>query len=147
MDLSKKKPKKKVKKKSRKLSLYQKDADEVFNRWIRERDREDEFFTCISCQEVKPVAVINSQGKVITVMNAGHYVAKKNCLYLRYNEFNTNGQCQNCNLFNDGNIIGYRENLIIKYGLEKVLELEQARHNTVKFTSLDYLDIIEKYKL
>jgi hypothetical protein len=142
-----KKAKKKPKKKSRKLSLYQKDADEVFNRWIRSRDSEDGFFTCISCKEVKPVTMTNSKGNEITVMNAGHYVAKKNCLHLRYNEFNTNGQCQNCNLFNDGNIIGYREGLIEKVGVEKVLELEQARHNTEKFTSLDYLDIIEKYKL
>jgi hypothetical protein len=142
-----KKAKKKPKKKSRKLSLYQKDADEVFNRWIRERDQEDGFFTCVSCHKVKPVYEISAEGKKIPVMNAGHYVAKKNCLYLRYNEFNVAGECSGCNNFDESHLIGYRETLIERYGIEKVLELEHDRHKTCKMTSLDYLDIIEKYKL
>jgi hypothetical protein len=128
---------KKAKKKKVSISSLQKKADKVFNAFVRNRDSKDGFFTCISCSQVKPVKNLQ----------AGHYVAKKNCLHLRYNEFNCNGECDFDNCWNESHLIGYRENLIIKYGLEKVLELEQARHNTEKLTSLDYLDIIEKYKL
>jgi hypothetical protein len=126
----------KVKKKKVSLSSLQKKADKVFNKFVRDRDSKDGFFTCISCNRTLEVKQ----------MNAGHYVAKKNCLGLRYNEFNCSGECAYCNCFNESHLIGYRENLVIKYGLEKVLELEQARHNTVKFGVLDYLEIIEKYK-
>jgi hypothetical protein len=125
-----------VKKKKVSISSLQKKADKVFNAWIRERDSEDGFFECVSCFRELPVKQ----------MNAGHYVSKKNCLHLRYNEYNVHGECVWCNCFNESHLIGYRETLIGYYGLEKVLELEQARHNTVKFSSIDYLDIIEKYK-
>jgi hypothetical protein len=127
---------KKAKKKPRKLKNIKADADEFFNRWIRNRDQEDGFFRCVSCHETKP----------ITEMNAGHYIAKKNCLYLRYNEFNVNGECAGCNCFDPNHQIGYRQTLLQKYGEEKVLELERDMHKECKMMAVDYLDIIEKYK-
>lgn len=125
-----------VKKKKVSISSLQKKADKVFNAFIRRRDSENGFFICVSCHQTKPVKD----------MNAGHYVAKKNCLYLRYNEINVQGECAYCNCWNESHLIGYRESLIEMYGIDKVLELEQDRHKTCKMSASDYLEIIENYK-
>lgn len=38
----------------------------------------------------------------------------------------------------DGNLAGYRDGLIARYGLTVVEKLEQDRHTTVKLTDNDY---------
>lgn len=38
----------------------------------------------------------------------------------------------------DGNLAGYREGLISRYGIAVVEKLEQERHATVKLTDNDY---------
>lgn len=111
-------------------------AQTVFNRWIRERDSKDGYFTCISCFKTLPVES----------MNAGHYVPVKGGSYLRFDEHNVNGECQKCNGFDEFHLIGYRKNLILKIGQRNVNRLENSRNKVYKWSREELNDIIEKYK-
>jgi ribonuclease I len=110
-------------------------AQKIFNAYIRLRDSEDGYFTCISCSKTLPVSQ----------MNAGHYVPVKNGSYLRLHEWNVNGECCRCNAFDEFHLIGYRRNLIDKIGLDAVEWLEAHRHEVKKFTRQDIENIIITY--
>lgn len=112
-------------------------AQKVFNTWIRKRDSQDGYFTCISC----------GQTKSTDQMHAGHYLSAGHHTALRFNEVNTNGQCVRCNLHLHGNQIGYRNGLIRKYGEQKVLLLEGYQRIPSKLGRVELQAIIEKYKL
>jgi len=111
-------------------------AQKVFNAFIRDRDSENGYFTCISCGKTLPVEK----------MNAGHYVPQKNSSFLRFNEYNVNGECQYSNGFDEFHLIGYRKNLINKIGQEMVEWLEENQKTIKKWSRLELNDIIEKYK-
>ncbi len=49
-------------------------------------------------------------------MNAGHYFAKEFYKSVRFDVDNIHGQCVRCNKYLSGNLIPYRENLLIKIG-------------------------------
>ena len=78
-------------------------------------------------------------------MNAGHYVPV-NGSFLRFHEWNVNGECQGCNGFDKFHLIGYRKNLIIKIGLEAVEYLESNRHTLKKWTQAELQEIKDKYQ-
>jgi len=113
-----------------------KEAQKYFNAYIRKRDSEDGYFTCISCSKTLPVSK----------MNAGHYVPVKNCSFLRLDDWNTNGECQYCNCFDEFHLIGYRKNLIQKIGLEAVEWLESNNRTLKKWTREELESLINKYK-
>ena len=104
----------------------------AFNKWIRERDRNN---GCISC---------GSQ-----IDHAGHYYSQGHHSALRYNEMNTAGQCLRCNNFLHGNLINYRKGLVKRYGESKVLMLENSAdiHATKKWARFELEAIIKEYKL
>lgn len=102
----------------------------VFNKFIRERDSE---LPCISC----------GTGRVA---QAGHFLSQGHHSSLRFNEFNTNGQCVRCNHFLSGNLINYRKGLVKKIGEDKVVELECVRKKAHKWDRLELILMIEKYK-
>jgi hypothetical protein len=112
-------------------------AQQVFNKWIRHRDSENGYFTCISC------------GNTYTtdLMDCGHYVPQKNSSYLRFNEYNCSGECKRCNGFDEFHLIGYRRNLIQKIGPEMVNWLESNQRTIKKWTRTELNEIIEKYKI
>lgn len=110
-------------------------AQKVFNAYIRRRDSENGYFTCISCGKTLP----------IENMNAGHYVPQKNSSFLRFNEFNVNGECQYSNGFDEFHLIGYRKNLINKIGQDMVDWLESNQRTIKKWTRTELNDIITKY--
>ena len=111
-------------------------AQKVVNRYIRERDSEDGWFQCISC------------GMTMTTdqMDAGHYVPQRGGSYLRFHEFNLNGECKKCNGFDEFHLIGYRKRLIDKIGENAVRWLEENRHTVKKWTREELEEIINKYK-
>ena len=112
------------------LSEHLKEAQTAFNRFIRERDKNE---LCISCQKI---------GKK---RNAGHYRTVKAAPQLRFSEDNCHGQCEHCNSYLSGNITEYRINLVKKIGVERVEELE--RNNTIaKYTIEDAKRIKKEYK-
>ena len=90
-------------------------AQKVFNAYIRQRDSEDGYFTCISCGQTKDTSQ----------MDAGHYVPVKRSSALRFDEYNVNGECKACNGFDEFHLIGYRRNLVDKIGERMVIRLEQ----------------------
>ena len=111
-------------------------AQKIFNAWIRKRDSEDGYFTCISC------------GRTLTtdLMDCGHFVPVKNSSALRFDEYNCSGECKRCNGFDEFHLIGYRRNLIDKIGEGMVLHLEQNSRLVKKWSRFELNEIIEKYK-
>ncbi|MCK9220255.1 MAG: recombination protein NinG [Bacteroidales bacterium] len=115
-----------------------------FNSFIRKRDCDGEFFTCISCQRTLRIVNYARGGNY----HAGHYYPSTESL-LRFNEINVNGQCGQCNTHKHGNQIEYRKGLIKKYGIEEVerLDLLDAQYKRgFKWDRFTLIEIIEKYK-
>lgn len=118
-------------------------ATKAFNLFIRNRDRNGNQFQCISCGKLKRI-----QGKLY---QAGHYYPAGTYEMLRYNEHNVNGECQACNYFSGDHLVGYRERLVQKIGIEAVKDLEQLaalnkRQGQYKWDRISLIDIIEKYE-
>ena len=95
-------------------------AQKVFNAWIRKRDSQDGYFTCISC------------GRTMTtdLMDCGHFAPVKGGSALRFDEFH---------------LIGYRRGIIDKYGEGMLLHLEQNARLVKKWSRFELNQIIEKY--
>ena len=121
-----------MKKKKKTISQLKKKADEVFSRYIRQRD---EKLGCISCGVFKPWKE----------MQAGHFVPRRH-LATRYHEWNVNGQCFACNCFLKGNMVKYAVNLKLKYGDKIIEELDELSKKVGQFKRADYEDIINNYK-
>jgi len=113
-------------------SDYLKMAQQVFNKWIRLRDKEQ---PCISCG--KPLGL---------KYDAGHFWSAGGHSSVRFHPENVNAQCVSCNQHKHGNLIAYREGLIKKIGLEKYAEMEQIAHNTKKWDKEELKELITKYK-
>lgn len=96
-----------------------KKAQESFNAFIRERDKED---ACISCGR-------HHTGQY----HAGHYRSVGAIGALRFNQFNVSRQCSACNVHLSGNIHGYRKGLLKKFGVKKVEWLE-GNHEPAKLS-------------
>ncbi|MBD3180755.1 recombinase [Candidatus Poribacteria bacterium] len=112
------------------------ELDRVFSIYIRLRDtNENGAGRCISCNN--PVSY--------SKMNAGHYISR-NIKCIRWSEVNVNGQCVRCNMFYEGNIPGYREGMIKKYGQQTLNDLELARHKTQKISRFELYTMIGLYK-
>ena len=108
----------------------------IFNRYIRQRDSQNGYFTCISCGITKDTSQ----------MDAGHYVPVKNSSALRFDEYNVNGECKSCNGFDQFHLIGYRRNLIDKIGERMVMHLEGQHRLLKKWSRTELNEIIETYK-
>ena len=106
------------------------EAQAVFNKYIRLRDVDN---PCISCGRLH-------NGKV----NAGHYRTVKAAPHLRFDERQVNLQCEPCNSYLSGNIGEYRIGLIRKIGLDEVEAIESD--NRVKRWTIEEAKAIkEKY--
>ena len=111
------------------------DVKEIFQKWVRLRDKD---LPCISCG-----ATYSNP-----CWHGGHY--KKAELYkgVIFDIRNCNKQCLQCNFFNDGNEANYRENLVLRIGLDKVNELEQYALETKrkKWSDEELQEIASEYK-
>jgi hypothetical protein len=101
-------------------------AQEAFNAWIRERDKDR---PCISCGR-------KSNAK----QNAGHYRSVGAAPQLRFNEDNCHKQCEHCNSYKSGNVSEYRPRLLERIGLSRVESLES--NNAVRRFDVDELKAI-----
>ncbi len=106
-------------------------AQQVFNKYIRERDKNQ---LCISCQ------------KPPLKKNAGHFYNANNHYNVRFDERNVHLQCEHCNTFLSGNLISYRENLIKKIGITDFNNLSEIAHVTRKYNIQEIKELIEVYK-
>ena len=107
-------------------------AIDVFNAFIRERDKDE---PCINCGTYK-------------ILQAGHYFAAGKHNNLRFDEDNVSGECVSCNFFNSqSHAHGYQPNLIKKIGQERFDRLEMlSKVKSTKDDRLILIEIIEKYK-
>ena len=114
------------------LQDYLKIAQQVFNKYIRERDKHQ---PCISCN--KPLG---------NKFDAGHFWSAGGHSAIRFNPDNVHGQCVACNQHKHGNLIAYREGLIKKIGLDGYAMLESFSNETKKWNKDELKNIIEIYK-
>ncbi len=103
----------------------------TFNKWVRERDKGK---GCISC----------GTGPVD---HAGHYFSAGHYSSLKFSEMNCNGQCISCNTFKHGNLIGYRQGLVKRYGEGNVKLFENTANlrSIKKWTVFELELIIKEY--
>ena len=121
-----------VKERLKSRSQWLSDAQKVFNKFIRLRDKDE---PCISCGRYH-------QGKY----DAGHYRSVGACPELRFCELNVHKQCVPCNQHKSGNVIEYRINLVSRIGQSSVEFLEKQDHAPKRYTIEDCKEIIKTYK-
>ena len=114
------------------LSQWKKELQQVFNEFIRLRDRGK---PCISCG--RPL-----QGKY----DAGHFFSVGSYPNLRYHEFNVHGQCTRCNQHLHGNLIEYAHNLPTRIGTSQFNELYNLRNIELRLTLPEIKEQITHYK-
>lgn len=109
-----------------------KKCQDVFNAYIRARDRDK---GCISCGGPK-------------VEHASHYFNMGHYSALRYTEDNVHGSCVRCNTWLHGNLLEYRKGLIKRIGEEKVkmLEMSSDLHRVKKWHRIELEALIQYYK-
>ena len=111
---------------------YMREAQAVFNRYIRARDADQ---PCISCGTTADVQYA-----------AGHYRTTAACPELRFHPLNVHKQCnRNCNMAKSGALLDYRIGLIRKIGIEAVEWLE-GPHEPRRYTIDDLKAIKAEYR-
>lgn len=105
----------------------------VFNKYIRERDKNK---PCISCGK-----------SLIGKFDAGHYFAVGSYPNLRFNENNVHGQCVYCNQHLHGNHVEYGIQLIKRIGQFDYDKLMMLRNDPLKMTLFEIKQKIKLYKL
>ena len=111
-------------------AAYMKEAQSVFNSWVRARDADQ---PCISCGR-------HHQGKY----DAGHYRSVGSNPALRFEPLNCHKQCVPCNQHKSGNAIEYRIGLVARIGAEAVAWLE-GRHEPKHYSIDDLKQIKARY--
>jgi hypothetical protein len=124
--------KKKMKEDIMTVQDYMKVAQQTFNKYIRLRDQGK---NCISC------------GKIPKKENAGHFYSAGTHTAVRFDERNVHLQCEHCNSYLSGNLLMYRDNLLIKLGYEEFERLTVEAMLTRKYTREELKEIINTYKL
>ena len=112
-------------------SEWMQDLQDVFNTFIRTRDKDK---PCISC------------GTFTGKMNAGHYKSVGGSPELRFNELNVHKQCEYCNTHLSANLIEYRIGLVKRIGVEQVEFLERKDHAPLKLTVDEIKEQIKVYR-
>ena len=108
-----------------------KEAQVVFNRWIRERDQGQ---LCISCNTVPKKK------------NAGHYFSSGGHSNVRFDEDNVHLQCEHCNTFLSANLLNYQIGIEKRIGAERLIELQGKAHLEKRWSVEELKEIIKKYK-
>jgi hypothetical protein len=113
------------------LQDWLKEAQTIFNKYVRLRDTG---LPCISCN-------LPPKKK-----NAGHYYSSGGHSNIRFDEDNVHLQCEACNTFLSGNLLNYQIGIQKKIGAQKLLELQERAHVTKKWTIDELKEIIQTYK-
>lgn len=119
-----------AKQKAKTRGDWQREAQQSFNAFIRERDAD---LPCISCGRWH-------DGQ----HHAGHYLSVGARPNLRFDELNVHKQCSVCNNHLHGNLVNYRRALIAKIGIDAVEGLE-ADQSVKKYSIQDLQQIKKTY--
>jgi hypothetical protein len=126
-----------------------KEAEKVFNTFIRERDRlkdlgDGQYFYCPTCRRQKRIIGDNYQACHCFPGGEGKY------LWHKFNEDNVFGGCKHCNYYQHGTNYEYNDWVRNKIGEERYQKLLDAndyfRRNGYKWDRFTLIEIIEKYK-
>ncbi|WP_374377714.1 recombination protein NinG [Pseudomonas fluvialis] len=131
MDKIERKAIREAKEKIKPRAAYMKEAQSVFNSWVRARDADQ---PCISCGR-------HHQGKY----DAGHFRSVGSNPALRFEPLNCHKQCVPCNQHKSGNAIEYRIGLVARIGAEKVAWLE-GPHEPKHYSIDDLKQIKAQYR-
>lgn len=112
---------------------WMKEAQSVFNRFIRLRDAAS---PCISCGHP------NNGSRQF---HASHYKSVGGNPALRFDESNCHSACSICNNYLSGNLVPYRVALIKKIGQAEVDRLEGPQQ-PLKLTAEEIQELIKTYK-
>lgn len=133
----KKKKSDKPKKRQPSQTTLVKKLDKVFSQYIRLRDAfPNGMFRCVSCGQIKP----------FEQADAGHYHSRRH-MSTRFDEENVSSECRFCNRFSADHLIGYRENLIKKIGMQRFQMLEVRAHGTKKWSCFELEQLIKYYSV
>lgn len=101
---------------------YVAEAQQAFNAYIRERDRDQ---PCICCDSFKAAgeAALHGGG-----WDAGHYISRGHASHLRFDERNVHKQRKGCNKPGGTTRAKYRAGLVQRYGEQYVVELEALEY-------------------
>ena len=110
-------------------------VDKNFSMYIRLRDSKNGYVKCCSCGKLVP----------IKESDAGHFVNRKH-MSLRFNEINVNAQCRACNRFDEGNLPGYAQFLIDKYGKDIIKILLVEKQRVKKYTQFELKEMNKLYR-
>ena len=113
------------------LSDYLKLTQQIFNKYIRLRDKNE---LCISCQ------------KPPKKQNAGHYFSSGGHSNVRFDENNVHLQCEHCNTFLSGNLLNYQIEIEKRIGAEKLIELQEKAHVVKKWSIDELKELMVIYK-
>lgn len=118
-----------------KMKSAKKKAWQAFSLYIRTRDSVNGMCACITCGKVIP----------IKEAQASHFLGGRSNAVL-FDEEAVYAGCVGCNMFLHGNYGVYTLKMIDRYGRDWVDAKIAQKHQIVKYTSQDFLDIAEKYK-
>jgi hypothetical protein len=108
-----------------------KEAQVVFNKFIRLRDVG---LVCISCN-------LPPKKK-----NAGHYYSQGGHSNVRFDEDNVHLQCEACNTYLSGNLLNYQIGIEKRIGAERLIELQGKAQIEKRWTVEEIKEIIQIYK-
>jgi len=117
-------------------------AEKYFNTFIRNRDRDGDYFYCPTCQKTKKIEGNNYHA--CHLFPAGHYPA------LRFNEDNCFGGCLSCNYYKHGAGHEYVDWVRKKIGevrYQRLIDLKDYyKKHGFKWDRFFLIEIIGKYK-
>lgn len=108
-----------------------KEAQKVFNAYIRKRDEGKE---CISC------------GQPPKKKNCGHFYSQGGHSNVRFDEDNCHLQCEHCNTYLSGNLLNYQIGIEKRIGAERLIELQAKAHLEKRWSVDELKELIKKYK-
>lgn len=110
--------------------------DDIFSRYIRLRDAMPSgYVRCISCGRIKKFSEVD----------CGHYHSRRH-MATRWDEDNCNAQCRYCNRFLADQLVGYRDGLIKKIGIQRFELLNVKAHQTKKWSEYELNVLIGYYR-
>lgn len=113
-------------------SDWMKEAQKVFNQYIRLRDKHK---PCVSCES-----------KLGAKYDAGHYFSSGGHKAVTFDEDNVHGQCVACNQYKHGNLLNYQIGIEKRIGADRLLQLHEKAHEVRKYSADELQEIIKTYK-
>lgn len=113
-------------------SDWMKEAQKVFNQYIRLRDKHK---PCVSCEQ-----------KLGAKYDAGHYFSSGGHKAVTFDEDNVHGQCVACNQYKHGNLLNYQIGIEKRIGADRLLQLHEKAHQVRKYSADELQELIKKYK-